>query len=161
PGVPPASRSHPEPDRRRLLPARPAVSGGEHTQRCISPWWWEVPPCPDAGRRSCARPCWSQAAAHRAARTPQPPPPPRPPPPTPRAPPPPPPRAAPPAPPPPRAPVASPDPQPPPQAPQAPGRPPSSQGTSRAAFLHAVFDDNQALWQREFHGAGLTYRPAR
>src|SRR5262249_35717294 len=48
-----------------------------------------------------------------------------------------------------------------PQVPQATGRPPSSQGTSRAAFLHAVFDDNQALWQREFHGAGLTYRPAR
>jgi predicted metalloprotease len=57
--------------------------------------------------------------------------------------------------------VASPDLQRLPQVPQATGSPPSSHGSSRAAFLHAVFDDNQSLWQREFHGVGLTYRPAR
>jgi uncharacterized protein len=48
--------------------------------------------------------------------------------------------------------------------PQAPGPssiPPSSQGGSRNAFLRAVFDDVEALWQQEFQSAGLTYRPAR
>lgn len=48
-----------------------------------------------------------------------------------------------------------------PQAPEPTRDPPSQQGRSRAAFLRAVFDDNEALWQREFEGAGLTYRPAR
>jgi predicted metalloprotease len=48
-----------------------------------------------------------------------------------------------------------------PQAPAPSGRPPSSQGTSRSAFLRAVLDDAETLWQREFRGAGLTYRPAR
>jgi predicted metalloprotease len=47
------------------------------------------------------------------------------------------------------------------QAPDPSGRPPSSQGVSRNAFLRAVFDDVEALWQREFRSAGLTYRPAR
>jgi uncharacterized protein len=48
-----------------------------------------------------------------------------------------------------------------PRAPQPSGHPPSSQDAGRSAFLHAVFADIEALWQREFHGAGLTYRPAR
>ena len=48
-----------------------------------------------------------------------------------------------------------------PQAPPPSGHPPSSHDTGRGAFLHAVFADIEALWQREFHGAGLTYRPAR
>jgi uncharacterized protein len=48
-----------------------------------------------------------------------------------------------------------------PQAPGPTGSPPSSQGTTRNAFLRAAFDDAEALWQREFQGAGLTYRPAR
>jgi uncharacterized protein len=48
-----------------------------------------------------------------------------------------------------------------PHAPEPSGSPPSSQGSSRDAFLRAVFDDAEALWQREFHGAGVTYRPAR
>jgi predicted metalloprotease len=48
-----------------------------------------------------------------------------------------------------------------PQAPAPGGSPPSSQGTSRNAFLRAAFDDAEALWRREFHGGGLTYRPAR
>jgi predicted metalloprotease len=57
--------------------------------------------------------------------------------------------------------VASPDLQRLPQAPEPSGHPPSSQDPGRRAFLHAVFADLEALWQREFHGAGLTYRPAR
>jgi uncharacterized protein len=48
-----------------------------------------------------------------------------------------------------------------PQARQPTGGPPSSEGRSRDAFLRAVFDDNEAHWQREFHGAGITYHPAR
>lgn len=47
------------------------------------------------------------------------------------------------------------------QAPDPSGSPPSSQGLSRNAFLRAVFDDAERLWQQEFRGAGLTYRPAR
>jgi uncharacterized protein len=47
------------------------------------------------------------------------------------------------------------------QVPQPSGSPPSSQGGSRAAFLRAVFDDAEALWNGEFQGAGITYRPAR
>jgi predicted metalloprotease len=47
------------------------------------------------------------------------------------------------------------------QAPEPSGSPPSSQGGSRNAFLRAVFDDTEALWQNEFQRAGLTYRPAR
>ena len=46
-------------------------------------------------------------------------------------------------------------------APQPSAAAPSSQGRSRNAFLRAVFDDAEALWQQEFHGAGLAYRPAR
>jgi predicted metalloprotease len=48
-----------------------------------------------------------------------------------------------------------------PQAPEPSGNPPSSQGGSHDAFLRAVFDDVEALWHREFQGAGVTYRPAR
>jgi predicted metalloprotease len=48
-----------------------------------------------------------------------------------------------------------------PQVPDPSGALPAQQGGSRYAFLRAVFDDNEALWQREFAGAGLTYRPAR
>jgi predicted metalloprotease len=48
-----------------------------------------------------------------------------------------------------------------PPAPGPTGGPPSSQGGSRNAFLRVVFDDAQALWQREFQSAGITYRPAR
>jgi uncharacterized protein len=48
-----------------------------------------------------------------------------------------------------------------PQAPAPSGNPPSSQSVSRNAFLRAAFDDVELLWQREFDGAGLTYRPAR
>jgi predicted metalloprotease len=48
-----------------------------------------------------------------------------------------------------------------PQVPEPSGGPPSSQGASRNAFLRAVFEDAEALWQREFHGVGLTYRRAR
>jgi uncharacterized protein len=41
-------------------------------------------------------------------------------------------------------------------------RPPATQGgTRRDRFLVAVFDDAQALWQREFEQAGLQYEPAR
>jgi predicted metalloprotease len=57
--------------------------------------------------------------------------------------------------------VASPDLQRLPEAPPPAGSPPSSQGSARSAFLHAVFADIEALWQREFHRAGLTYHPAR
>jgi predicted metalloprotease len=48
-----------------------------------------------------------------------------------------------------------------PQAPDPSGRAPSSEGSSRNAFLRAVFDDAEALWQREFQSSGLTYHPAR
>jgi predicted metalloprotease len=48
-----------------------------------------------------------------------------------------------------------------PTAPAPSGNPPSSQSSSRNAFLRAVFDDAEALWRMEFQGAGLTYRPAR
>jgi uncharacterized protein len=48
-----------------------------------------------------------------------------------------------------------------PQVPDPSGSPLSSQGTSRRAFLRAAFDDIESLWQHEFQGAGLTYRPAR
>ena len=47
------------------------------------------------------------------------------------------------------------------QAPAPSHSAPSSHGASRNAFLRAVFDDAEALWQREFRSAGLTYRPAR
>jgi putative neutral zinc metallopeptidase len=48
-----------------------------------------------------------------------------------------------------------------PQAPEPSGNPPTLQGTSRHAFLRAVFDDAEALWHRQFQAAGLTYHPAR
>jgi uncharacterized protein len=48
-----------------------------------------------------------------------------------------------------------------PQAPGPSGHPPTSQGTTRNAFLRAAFDDAEALWRGEFHSGGLTYRPAR
>jgi predicted metalloprotease len=47
------------------------------------------------------------------------------------------------------------------RAPGPTGAPPSTEATARHAFLRSVFDDAEALWHREFHGAGLTYRPAR
>jgi hypothetical protein len=47
------------------------------------------------------------------------------------------------------------------QAPEPSGGAPSSQDAGRNAFLRTVFDDAEALWQREFRTAGLTYRPAR
>ena len=48
-----------------------------------------------------------------------------------------------------------------PPVPEPSATPPSSLGTSRSAFLRAVFDDAQAMWTDEFQSAGLTYRPAR
>jgi hypothetical protein len=48
-----------------------------------------------------------------------------------------------------------------PPVPGPSGSPPTSQGTSRNAFLRAAFDDAEAMWQREFQAAGLTYHPAR
>jgi predicted metalloprotease len=48
-----------------------------------------------------------------------------------------------------------------PPAPEPSGKPLSSQGTDREAHLREVFDDVEALWQKEFRAAGLTYRPAR
>jgi predicted metalloprotease len=48
-----------------------------------------------------------------------------------------------------------------PAVPGPSGSPPSSQHSSRNAFLRLVFDDAEALWHREFRGAGLTYHPAR
>jgi predicted metalloprotease len=48
-----------------------------------------------------------------------------------------------------------------PQVPGPSGHPPSSHATGRNAFLRAVFDDAEALWQREFQSAGATYHPAR
>ena len=47
------------------------------------------------------------------------------------------------------------------QVPQPSGIPPSSRGGRQAAFLRAVFDDAEALWNREFQSAGITYRAAR
>jgi predicted metalloprotease len=44
----------------------------------------------------------------------------------------------------------------------APSRPaPSSADIAHNQFLSNVFDDVQAMWQREFAAAQLTYRPAR
>jgi uncharacterized protein len=57
--------------------------------------------------------------------------------------------------------VHSPDLQRLPQAPGPSGSPPSSQGTTHNAFLRAVFNDAEAMWQREFQHAGVTYHPAR
>ena len=57
--------------------------------------------------------------------------------------------------------VHSPDLQKLPHAPAPSGSPPSSQGDSHNAFLRAAFDDAERLWHQEFHGAGMTYRPAR
>jgi predicted metalloprotease len=48
-----------------------------------------------------------------------------------------------------------------PRAPAPSGSPLTSQGTTRNAFLRRVFNDAEALWQREFRNGGLTYRPAR
>jgi uncharacterized protein len=48
-----------------------------------------------------------------------------------------------------------------PQAPQPSESRAIPPGDSRAAFLRAVFDDAETLWQREFSSAGRTYRPAR
>jgi uncharacterized protein len=40
-------------------------------------------------------------------------------------------------------------------------RPPTSaDSTGGNAFLRSVFDDAQAMWQREFDAAGVSYRPA-
>lgn len=47
------------------------------------------------------------------------------------------------------------------QVPEPAGGGPNWPARSRDAFLRAVFDDAQALWRREFGGAGVTYRPAR
>jgi uncharacterized protein len=48
-----------------------------------------------------------------------------------------------------------------PQVPAGSGSGPSSASTARDQFLRNVFNDAQALWQREFSDAGLSYRPAR
>jgi uncharacterized protein len=48
-----------------------------------------------------------------------------------------------------------------PHAPAPSGHPPSSQSASHSAFLRAAFNDAESLWRQEFHGAGLTYHPAR
>jgi uncharacterized protein len=47
------------------------------------------------------------------------------------------------------------------QVPAPSGPAPTSASIARDRFLTNVFDDAQALWQREFSDAGLTYRPAR
>jgi predicted metalloprotease len=47
------------------------------------------------------------------------------------------------------------------QVPAPSGPAPSWRGAAHDAFLRGAFDDAQALWQTEFRGAGLTYRPAR
>jgi uncharacterized protein len=39
--------------------------------------------------------------------------------------------------------------------------PPPTSATVDQAYLHAVFDDAQQLWRREFDQGGLTYAPAR
>jgi predicted metalloprotease len=46
------------------------------------------------------------------------------------------------------------------EATQATRPPTSTDGTGGSAFLTSVFDDVQAMWQREFEAAGLDYRPA-
>jgi len=43
----------------------------------------------------------------------------------------------------------------------APTHPTSQGGTGGNAFLTAVFDDQQAMWKREFEAAGIDYTPAR
>jgi uncharacterized protein len=48
-----------------------------------------------------------------------------------------------------------------PRVPEPSGPAPSSSSSSTHAFLRQVFDDAEAVWHREFHTAGLTYRPAR
>jgi predicted metalloprotease len=48
-----------------------------------------------------------------------------------------------------------------PEVPPASRPPPASAGSTRDTFLRNVFDDAQAMWQREFDGARLSYRPAR
>jgi predicted metalloprotease len=48
-----------------------------------------------------------------------------------------------------------------PRGPSPTGAPPSPETGTQSAFLRGVFDDVEALWRHEFHGAGLTYRPAR
>jgi predicted metalloprotease len=48
-----------------------------------------------------------------------------------------------------------------PPAPSPSGAPPSSAATPQGRFLRNVFDDNEALWQREFQAAGLDFKPAR
>ena len=48
-----------------------------------------------------------------------------------------------------------------PRAPDASGTPPRATAGRPDAFLRGVFDDVEALWQREFRGAGLTYHPTR
>jgi uncharacterized protein len=45
--------------------------------------------------------------------------------------------------------------------PSTPTHPTSPDGTGGDAFLRAVFDDVQAMWQREFEQAGVQYVPAR
>jgi uncharacterized protein len=47
------------------------------------------------------------------------------------------------------------------QVPQATRPAPTSASTAGDEFLRRVFDDVQAMWQREFSAAGMTYRPAR
>jgi uncharacterized protein len=60
------------------------------------------------------------------------------------------------------APTAEPDLDPLPEVPAATtaGPPWTSQDEGGDAFLTAVFDDAQAMWQREFDAAGLDYSPA-
>jgi predicted metalloprotease len=48
-----------------------------------------------------------------------------------------------------------------PQVPAPSGPAPSSAEIARNRFLTNVFNDVQAMWQREFDAAQLTYRPAR
>jgi predicted metalloprotease len=48
-----------------------------------------------------------------------------------------------------------------PQVPAPSGPPPSSAAIAHNQFLTNVFDDVQAMWQREFAAAQLSYRPAR
>jgi predicted metalloprotease len=48
-----------------------------------------------------------------------------------------------------------------PQVPAPSGPPPSSAAIAHNQFLSNVFDDVQAMWQREFAAAQLAYRPAR
>jgi predicted metalloprotease len=46
-------------------------------------------------------------------------------------------------------------------APSQPSHPTSPGGAGGDAFLRAVFDDAQAMWQREFEQIGVQYVPAR